>query len=338
MYTISEKFAGEERRINCQSIGVAAIVVIGTLACILLSQLWHKCSVIAGTERSTALIVLAFFLALVDCTSSVVFLPFLAAFPAKYLSALYVGEGFSGLIPSALALGQFHNQVGTCGQNSSYTVAVGCNSTGEVHGVHFQPNVYFGCLAAITISCGMAFVFLRRRAGSYTPITDTSLDGTGDTSCASDSEPHKDNEYMELREREVNVDDVGSDCLRDKEGDLSIPMLMGLAWMCALANGVLPAVSSYAYFPYGQLAFLLTTVAGILSAPAASFVFLALPSKSKPLVILLISVATLIAAYILFLASYCHRPLECQDSGTAVVVSHTSALYSFPSVSCMLDK
>lgn len=321
IYTIAEKLVGERNRLKCQSIGVGTIVTIGTLTCILLSQLWHKCSHVFGEEHSTALIALAFFLALVDCTSSVVFLPFLAAFPARYLSALYVGEGLSGLIPSALALIQFHSQVGTCGQNSSYTVPVGCNTTGEVDGVRFQPEVYFGLLAAITIACGLAFVFLRRQVGQSYSVADSRPVQKQDEE---EEEPplYDQPESVELSYLNANVVVGLNSACGTKRGDLRpfIILLCGLAWLNALGNGVLPAISSYAYFPYGQKAFLLTTVAGILSQPAAAFLYHWLPSQSRRLVAILVAVATGVASYIVFLASHCHRPLECETSGTAVVV------------------
>lgn len=82
------------------------IITTGAISCLLLAFLWDKTSTIAGTEHSTALFVLQFFLALVDCTSSVAFLPFMSIFKPQYMTAYFIGEGFSGLIPSLVALGQ----------------------------------------------------------------------------------------------------------------------------------------------------------------------------------------------------------------------------------------
>ena len=47
---------------------------------------------LAGEERSTALLSLTAFLALVDCTSSVVYLPYMAYFKDGYLSGFYIGQ------------------------------------------------------------------------------------------------------------------------------------------------------------------------------------------------------------------------------------------------------
>ncbi len=61
---------------------------------------------IGGQDHSTALFVLVFFLSLVDCTSSVLFLPFMGVFKELYLNSYLVGEGLSGFIPSIAALAQ----------------------------------------------------------------------------------------------------------------------------------------------------------------------------------------------------------------------------------------
>lgn len=52
-------------------------VIIGIISCALLAIFWKETSYIAGAERSTALLILCFFLSLVDCSSSVTFLMWL---------------------------------------------------------------------------------------------------------------------------------------------------------------------------------------------------------------------------------------------------------------------
>ncbi|CAG5120949.1 unnamed protein product [Candidula unifasciata] len=85
---------------------IYVIISLGCVSCLLLAFVWDVTSSIAGVEHSTALFVLQFCLALVDCTSSVAFLPFMSAFKTQYMTAYFIGEGFSGLIPSLVALVQ----------------------------------------------------------------------------------------------------------------------------------------------------------------------------------------------------------------------------------------
>ncbi|XP_050999495.1 solute carrier family 52, riboflavin transporter, member 3 isoform X2 [Acomys russatus] len=82
------------------------ILGIGTAACILLAFLWNMTSWIQGGHHSVAFIILTFFLALVDCTSSVTFLPFMSQLPTYYLTTFFIGEGLSGLLPALVALVQ----------------------------------------------------------------------------------------------------------------------------------------------------------------------------------------------------------------------------------------
>ncbi|XP_041526676.1 solute carrier family 52, riboflavin transporter, member 3 isoform X2 [Microtus oregoni] len=82
------------------------ILCVGTAACILLAFLWNVTSWIQGGQHSVAFIVLTFFLALVDCTSSVTFLPFMSQLPTYYLTTFFIGEGLSGLLPALVALAQ----------------------------------------------------------------------------------------------------------------------------------------------------------------------------------------------------------------------------------------
>lgn len=129
---------------------VFTLVIFGTAACILLVFFWDKTAHVFGQLHSIALIALTFTLALVDCTSSVVFLPFMKHFPAEYISALYVGEGSSGVLASIVALSQgFVNNSISCTYN--YTGI-------DYLGIHFSPNVYFTFLAAMMILCGLAFL------------------------------------------------------------------------------------------------------------------------------------------------------------------------------------
>ena len=53
------------------------VMAIGTVSAILMVFFWRQTTYVDGAERSSALLVLLFFLALVDCSSSVLFMPFM---------------------------------------------------------------------------------------------------------------------------------------------------------------------------------------------------------------------------------------------------------------------
>jgi riboflavin transporter 2 len=103
---------------------IYGIIVIGAISCLLLVFFWDAVAVVAGEKHSVGLLLLQFFLALVDCTSSVAYLPFMSAFNQKYLTAFYVGEGFSGLIPSLVSLAQGAGDIRCVNQTSYINVTV----------------------------------------------------------------------------------------------------------------------------------------------------------------------------------------------------------------------
>jgi len=56
---------------------IHVIMAIGTISSLLMVFFWNQTTNVDGVERSSALLVLLFFLALVDCSSSVLFMPFM---------------------------------------------------------------------------------------------------------------------------------------------------------------------------------------------------------------------------------------------------------------------
>ncbi|KAG7219475.1 hypothetical protein INR49_009309 [Caranx melampygus] len=91
----------------------------------LLGFFWKETAVVAGSPRSVALLALTFFLAAVDCTSSVTFLPFMMRLQPQYLTTYYIGEGrhdagVSGGLPAA----ELHPAVAREDPNGRYTNGV----------------------------------------------------------------------------------------------------------------------------------------------------------------------------------------------------------------------
>lgn len=83
----------KEKAARFELVTIYLSYLVGLAACLLLAFLWDKTSYVSGVNHSTALLSLAFFFGIVDCTSSVTFLPFMAQFPINYLNAFYVGQG-----------------------------------------------------------------------------------------------------------------------------------------------------------------------------------------------------------------------------------------------------
>lgn len=100
-YTIFQKYSPRKLK---DSYVIYVIYVIGCTASILLAFLFEKTAVVGGERRSVALMALAFCFALVGCTSSVLFMPYMGRFREIYLITYLIGEGLSGLLASIMAL------------------------------------------------------------------------------------------------------------------------------------------------------------------------------------------------------------------------------------------
>lgn len=101
IYTIGNKLAPDIVR---ETTVTHIIIIMAAISSLLLAVFWKDTSVVGGSNHSTALFSLVFFLALMSCTSSVTFIPFMGHFKPGYIVAFFIGQGVSGLLPSLVAL------------------------------------------------------------------------------------------------------------------------------------------------------------------------------------------------------------------------------------------
>ncbi|KAM7126885.1 solute carrier family 52, riboflavin transporter, member 3 isoform 2-T2 [Molossus nigricans] len=182
---------------------IFAVLGVGTVTCTLFGFLWNVTSWVQGSRHSISFMVLTFFLALVDCTSSVTFLPFMSQLPTHYLTTFFVGEGLSGLLPALVALTQ-GSGLTTCvnvtetpsttsGPNTTRKTDIpqGNNSTpvpgfagvasSVVHlesrylPANFSPLVFFLLLSFMMACCLLAFFFLQRHPRRWKTSTEDLL-------------------------------------------------------------------------------------------------------------------------------------------------------------------
>lgn len=100
-YTLFQKYSPRKLK---DSYVIYAIYVIGCSASILTAYLFEKTAVIGGESRSVALMALGFCFAVVGCTSSVLFMPYMGRFREIYLITYLIGEGLSGFLASIMSL------------------------------------------------------------------------------------------------------------------------------------------------------------------------------------------------------------------------------------------
>lgn len=221
-----------------------------------------------GVEHSTVLLLLVFAVSLVDCTSSVTFLPFLAHFKPAYMTAYYVGEGMSGLLPAAFAFIQGSGEY-TCvnvtgSTNNTAGNGTATYGTGDPSGPALQP-LYTRLLFSVqdfffilfAMLCCSIIAFAALKFSSYckselivdwdvTPAVEYRTVATKGAPLSNSMHSEDSSTSMTPIVRE-----------EPKTQDLSCleygTLLAVMAVVCALYNGALPSIQIYSLRPYGQL-------------------------------------------------------------------------------------
>lgn len=269
---------------------IYGLLSVGTLALVLNAFLYERTSVIGGTERSVAYLSLTFFAALVGCTSSVLFYPYLRHFRDVYLATYLVGEGLSGFVPSLLALAQGVGGEPECLPSHD-------NSTLWPHypPPRFDSTVFLlllGCLSATSLVSFILISTLR----------------AFDSERVAPAAAAKDEEATTTRASLLSPRWLG--------------VLVLMAVLNALMNGVLPSIQSYSCMPYGTQAYHLAVTLGAMANPAACLAGVWLKPLGARVLAALLGLTTVPLGYILATALLSPAPpLVGATSGVLLVVA-----------------
>ncbi|XP_063951252.1 solute carrier family 52, riboflavin transporter, member 3-A-like [Lytechinus pictus] len=326
------------RRLEVPAIYI--ILPIGIVACLLLVFFWDVTTYVGGVLRSTPLLSLSFFISIVDCTSSVAFTPFMSRLKSIYLTWYFVGEGFSALLPSLVALGQ---GVGNdeCVANYTYVNATtGQNCTlwmGQTIPARFPPDDFFWFLfAMMTVSLISFFLLntlpLAKREYVLDAHGQSESSGSAKSISSSDSMSlSASGKYAKREENDldaVDAMDLPSPTSKDpmipkqrKSKKAYVYIFLLLGYVNALSNGILPSIQSYSCGAYSFNAYLLAATLGNVANPVACFIVMLFPQKSLILVGVTAFCGTLISSYCLATAALSPTPpLQDEMAGTVFVV------------------
>ncbi|OWF54569.1 Solute carrier family 52, riboflavin transporter, member 3-B [Mizuhopecten yessoensis] len=320
---------------------IYSVLTIGSAACLLLSFFWKSTSFLAGEMRSTALMTLFFFLAIVDCTSSVLFLPFMSLFKVEYMTGYFIGEGMSGLIPSLVALGQGVGKI-SC-ENVSIFDTTNNISSFEIQTIYQDPyfpvDHFFLFLFAMMILCGSAFSLL-----NYLPYfkKEHIILKTSDTRSTMSSKGHielqgnqqtldNSQEALEalLHRKECNINLNVPQARHSMSNKTYIYFLCLVLWVNALTNGILPSIQTYSCLPYGYDAYHLAMTLGNIANPMACFVALLLPVPTSLVISVLTFLGTCLAAFIVMTAAQSPSPVLYDDPAGPYILVTTWVLTVF---------
>ncbi|XP_077907690.1 solute carrier family 52, riboflavin transporter, member 3 [Ictidomys tridecemlineatus] len=336
---------------------VFAVLVVGTIACVLFAFLWNMTSWVLGGQHSVAFIVLTFLLALVDCTSSVTFLPFMSRLPTHYLTTFFVGEGFSGLLPALVALAQGSgitscvNVTETSVTTSSpvtsrktyvtqgvrsirsavaWVPAGRAGSLGQLESrylpARFSPLVFFLLLASMMAGCLLAFLLLQQQArGRHGSIEDllhsqVTLHSIQPREGKDEGPPGP----VIIRRRQGRREEKPA---AHRPAQLAFIYTL-VAFVNALTNGVLPSVQTYSCLPYGPVAYHLSATLSSVASPLACFLSMFLASRSLPFLGVLTVLGTGFGAYNMAMAAMSPCPLLQGHWGGEVLIVLSWVLYT----------
>ncbi|KAE8600039.1 hypothetical protein XENTR_v10017445 [Xenopus tropicalis] len=315
--TLTHKF--QPKRLN-EGLVIYLLLVVGALTCLLLTFLWNETSWIGGSRRSTALLALIFCLALVDCTSSVTFLPYMSRLRPVYLTTYFVGEGLSGLMPALIALGQGVGMVHCVSENATQANGTQMNVTlsTQYQQANFPVWGFFLFLTGMMATSLLSFIMLNRMPNETCQIQDrermeeAAVDSGGVEQSPMMGEPV-------ARAKEGTGSQKGKTTYTWVQG-LFIFLVLG--WVNALTNAVLPAVQTYSCMPYGGQIYHLAATLAAMANPLACGIAMYLPDRSLLSMGILTVTGTGIGCYIMGMAVLSPCPLLLYSSaGGAIIVS-----------------
>ncbi|KAL1447406.1 hypothetical protein MTO96_044306 [Rhipicephalus appendiculatus] len=279
---------------------------IGLAACVVLICAWKVTAIVLDRETSLVLLIAAFALSIVDCTSSVVYLPFVGRFREVYMTSYLVGEGLGGVVPSLVALAQGLDEP-ECVNQTVTSRNEGVNDSDDteervvrvlrVGATNFDPEGFFGVLLLLVVLSYVAFVLL-------------------DNCKSFETEWQEDFRHQVTRHRHV------LSATREAVHLNSLPSTKETkTWASLLTFGFLPAIQSYSCLPYGPRALHLSVTLCGVAYPAACALAMFVALRRLRHIWAQTLLGTLGACYItLTAATSPNSPLVDTDAGAFLVV------------------
>lgn len=318
---------------------VCILLAIGTASCILMQIFWNRTTLIGGEEHGTAFIILQFFISLVDTTSSVVYLPFMMLFNPQYLTALYIGESLSGLLPALVALGQGVGNVNCVNEttiNDTEINGTWYNETNyEIVPVYSPPNfsvdIFFIFLIAMMVTSAIAFLLLnflpqcKSEHLKYETLKDPDQN----------SSEHENENVFTNGKKVARASQSSSEFLNPEFENLQarqetaqlafktyVYLLVLIALISMLTNGVVSSIQTYSTLPYGNNALHWTVISSSVANPIVCCIAFFFSTRSIAGISIMTFLGTCLCGFQVWLASVSpHPPLQYEDSGVVIVVS-----------------
>ncbi|XP_034245787.1 riboflavin transporter 2 isoform X2 [Thrips palmi] len=316
------------------SIFISILMFIGCISLLLMSFFYGQTVKIGESFHSVPLLTLVFTSALVACTSSVLFIPYMSRYKETYLVSYMIGEGLSAFIPSITSLLQGVGGNPTCiidesnpsGPKKQYTPPP-----------LFSVSTFLILIFFLQLLSLISFLLLK-----YLPVckqqkNDYSSPGKNNNEIedarssivvpgspdkarnqTSDGESGRGN--GEPQEFDSGPSSLTSQVKKMNSRTYAIFLIMQ-ACASAIANGLFPSIQSYSCLPYGNVAYHLAINLGSMANPIACYILFFVTFTSLSAISLMAFPTVVVAMYIFVTATRSPRPpLVGTQAGEALVV------------------
>lgn len=314
LYTIIQKCS--PRKMN-DSYLIYGLYLIGIVGALLMALFYDRTVIVGSTERSVPLLAIVFLLALVGCTSSVLYMPYMGRFKDIYLITYLIGEGLSGFLPSIVALIQGVGGNAECVKSANSTIE---HPSFEL----YTPPARFGTFEFFLFVCGVfvvsafAFLLLDRHRMSKREYAAAVVIRSGNHYEYEKKDPYADVPMSTGSGTEDHVPHKTETITRTQYYYLVVLLTV----VCMFGNGVFPSVQSYSCLPYGNVAYHLTVTLSSIANPLACFLAVFYPVKSVRGITMWFVLGSIIGVYGLATAVMSpNPPLMDSTWGEVLVVS-----------------
>jgi riboflavin transporter 2 len=311
VYTILQRF-----NLVRDSYVIYTLLIISTLASLGFALFHQVTAFVLGAERSVAILLSMFGFALVGCSSSVLFMPYMGRFKEFYLVTYLFGEDVSGLVTSLVVMVQ-----GAGGD----PVCVPDNTTESGFSKHFPPpnfgiGAFFGFVTTLMMLSLIAFCLLDRLELCRTQYSEVTIQEGNDYTYKSRGDDENGETTKMATATCDSISAPESEVFVSKHDFYYLLALQGV--VCLVGNGILPSIQSYSSLPYGNGAYHLVITLSTIASPVACFLAFFVPHHSIRQILVLTVFTGLLGVYATVTALMSPTPpLLNTDVGVWLIVS-----------------
>jgi riboflavin transporter 2 len=259
---------------------IYALLLIGVAGSLVMAFFHQSTAYVFGADRSVAIFVAMFGYALIGCSSSVLFMPYMGRFYEIYLITYIFGVDFSGLVTSVIVIIQGVGGDPECVANLSLD---GPAFVEYVPPPRFGVKALFFFVTALMVVSIIAFYLLEKL-----PICKTEY-------AAIDIKDGNNFTYADADVKDESA--AAGESVKQLSKFNFYYLLIMQAVVCLVGNGILPSIQSFSSLPYGNSTYHLVVTLSTIASPVACFFAFFVPHHSIRQVTALIVFTGTLGAY-----------------------------------------